>query len=95
MLVDKLDSRTPIRRWASTNFGAAVVREMLGVADIAAMFGVEPKTVSMWRLRYPDFPEPDVVIGESTGRCSSSRDDPQPGLRDRFREPDDRRAQRP
>lgn len=40
---------------------------MLGVADIAAMFGVEPKTVSMWRQRYPDFPEPDVVIGDMAG----------------------------
>jgi hypothetical protein len=44
-----------------------VVKKMLGVADIAAMFGVEPKTVSMWRQRYPDFPEPDVVIGDMAG----------------------------
>jgi hypothetical protein len=44
-----------------------VVRKMLGVADIAAMFDVEPKTVSMWRLRYPDFPEPDVTIGDLAG----------------------------
>ena len=44
-----------------------MVREMLGVADIAAIFGVEPKTVSMWRLRYPEFPEPDVLIGGMAG----------------------------
>ncbi|MEU4645162.1 hypothetical protein [Micromonospora sp. NPDC023814] len=44
-----------------------MVREMLSVADIAAMFGVEPKTVSMWRLRYPEFPEPDVVVGGMAG----------------------------
>jgi hypothetical protein len=44
-----------------------VVRKMHGVADIAAMFDVEPKTVSMWRLRYPDFPEPDVSIGDLAG----------------------------
>jgi hypothetical protein len=44
-----------------------VVKKMLGVADIAAMFEVEPKTVSMWRLRYPDFPEPDVTIGDLAG----------------------------
>jgi len=44
-----------------------VVRRMLGVADIAAMFDVEPKTVSMWRQRYPDFPEPDVIIGDLAG----------------------------
>jgi hypothetical protein len=44
-----------------------MVRKMLGVADIAAMFEVEPKTVSMWRLRYPDFPEPDVTIGDLAG----------------------------
>jgi hypothetical protein len=44
-----------------------MVKEMLGVADIAAMFDVEPKTVSMWRLRYPEFPEPDVVVGGMVG----------------------------
>ncbi|GLZ78184.1 hypothetical protein Afil01_29910 [Actinorhabdospora filicis] len=44
-----------------------MVKELLGVADIAAMFEVEPKTVSMWRLRYPGFPEPDVVIGNTAG----------------------------
>jgi len=43
------------------------VKKMLGVADIAAMFDVEPKTVSMWRLRYADFPEPDVRIGDLAG----------------------------
>jgi hypothetical protein len=44
-----------------------VVTTLIGVADIAALFGVEPKTVSMWRLRYPDFPEPDVSIGDAAG----------------------------
>ncbi|HLM95563.1 MAG TPA: hypothetical protein VK283_04560 [Acidimicrobiales bacterium] len=44
-----------------------MVKKLLGVADIAALFGVEPKTVSMWRLRYPDFPEPDVSIGDLVG----------------------------
>ncbi len=44
-----------------------MVKKMLGVADIAAKFGVEPKTVSMWRLRYTDFPEPDVSIGDLAG----------------------------
>jgi hypothetical protein len=34
---------------------------------IVAMFSVEPKTVSTWRLRYPDFPEPNVVIGDMAG----------------------------
>ncbi|MEV0714009.1 hypothetical protein [Asanoa sp. NPDC050611] len=40
---------------------------MLSVADIAAMFDVEAKTVSMWRLRYPEFPEPDVLVGGMAG----------------------------
>lgn len=40
---------------------------MLGVADIAAIFDVEPKTVSMWRIRYTDFPEPDVIISDLAG----------------------------
>lgn len=44
-----------------------MVKEMLSVADIAAMFNVEPKTVSMWRLRYAEFPEPDVVVGGMAG----------------------------
>ena len=44
-----------------------MVRQMLSVADIAAMFNVEPKTVSMWRLRYPEFPEPDVIVGGMAG----------------------------
>lgn len=44
-----------------------VVKKMLGIADIAARFGVEPKTVSIWRLRYADFPEPDVKVGETAG----------------------------
>ncbi len=44
-----------------------MVKEMLSVADIAAMFNVEAKTVSMWRLRYPEFPEPDVLVGGMAG----------------------------
>jgi hypothetical protein len=47
--------------------GVHMVKQMLSVADIAAMFGVEAKTVSMWRLRYPDFPEPDVTVGGMAG----------------------------
>jgi hypothetical protein len=52
-----------------------VVKKMLGVADIAAMFGVEPKTVSMWRQRYPDFPEPDVVIGDMAAGWGPDREE--------------------
>ena len=44
-----------------------MVKKLLGVGDIAAMCGVEPKTVSIWRLRYADFPEPDVAVGETAG----------------------------
>ena len=44
-----------------------LVKKLLGVADIAAMCGVEAKTVSIWRLRYADFPEPDVTVGETAG----------------------------
>jgi hypothetical protein len=44
-----------------------VVKKLLGVGDIAVMCGVEPKTVSIWRLRYTDFPEPDVTVGETAG----------------------------
>jgi hypothetical protein len=44
-----------------------VVKKLLGVADIAAMCGVEPKTISIWRLQYADFPEPDITVGETAG----------------------------
>lgn len=44
-----------------------MVKKLLGVANIAAMCGVEAKTVSIWRLRYADFPEPDVTVGEIAG----------------------------
>lgn len=44
-----------------------MVKKLLGVADIAAMCDVEPKTVSIWRLRYADFPEPDATVGETAG----------------------------
>jgi hypothetical protein len=44
-----------------------VIKKLLGVADIAAMCGVEPKTVSIWRLRYADFPEPDITVGDTAG----------------------------
>lgn len=44
-----------------------MVKKLLGVADIAAMCGVEPKTVSIWRLRYADFPEPDITVGDTAG----------------------------
>jgi hypothetical protein len=46
---------------------ATVVKDMLSVSDIASLFGVEPKTVSMWRQRYPDFPEADVTVGGVAG----------------------------
>lgn len=52
-----------------------MVKQMLGVSDIAAMCGVEPKTVSMWRQRYPDFPEPDVEVGEAAGWDPSRADE--------------------
>jgi hypothetical protein len=52
-----------------------MVKKLLGVADIADLCGVEPKTVSMWRLRYSDFPEPDVTIGETAGwDCARSEE---------------------
>jgi len=44
-----------------------LVKKLLGVADIAVMCSVEAKTVSIWRLRYADFPEPDVTVGETAG----------------------------
>jgi len=44
-----------------------MVKKMFGVGDIAELCGVEPKTVSIWRLRYADFPEPDVTVGDTAG----------------------------
>lgn len=39
----------------------------LSTTDIARWFDVMPRTVVKWRDRYPDFPKPDVVIGQKPG----------------------------
>ena len=44
-----------------------MVKEMLGVTEIGEMLDVEPKTVSIWRQRYADFPEPDVRVHGTAG----------------------------
>jgi transposase len=41
--------------------------EYLSTADIAAWFGVGAATVTKWRGRYPDFPEPDAMTGTVAG----------------------------
>jgi hypothetical protein len=51
------------------DFAFADLAEMLSVADIAALFGVEPKTVSMWRLRTS--PSPASRAGIRDGARSS------------------------
>lgn len=35
----------------------------LGAADVAAWFGVDARTVTKWRARYPEFPTPDAMTG--------------------------------
>ena len=32
--------------------------EIVGVAEIASMFGVSKQVINNWRTRYTDFPEP-------------------------------------
>jgi len=39
----------------------------LSQADIARELGVARHTVNIWRTRYTDFPEPDVVVGDAPG----------------------------
>lgn len=42
----------------------------VGVAGIAKWFGVEPKTVTKWLIRYAEthpWPKPDAQIGEGEG----------------------------
>lgn len=39
----------------------------LGVAGVAAWFGVAPATVTKWLARYDGWPEPDAVIGTEKG----------------------------
>src|ERR1019366_5784992 len=66
-----------------------VVKKLLGVADIAGICGVEPKTVSIWRLRDGDFPEPAVTVGETAGWYTARAEEigawmgrrPDPGLK--------------
>lgn len=43
------------------------MNRLLSTADIAEWFGVEVRTVTKWRQRYPDFPAPDAVIGSVAG----------------------------
>jgi transposase len=41
--------------------------KFLSQADIARELGVAKSTVNVWRGRYADFPEPDVIVGEAPG----------------------------
>ena len=40
----------------------------MSIADIAALFGVQPNTAEKWRQRYADFPAPDATTGMGHGR---------------------------
>jgi hypothetical protein len=44
-----------------------VTTKYLGIAGVAAWFGVKKDTVSQWRGRYPDTPPPDAQIGRTPG----------------------------
>jgi hypothetical protein len=46
--------------------GTRTVR-YLGVAGVAAWFGVAPATVTKWLARYDGWPEPDAMIGTEKG----------------------------
>lgn len=39
----------------------------MDAAAVGALFGVDGRTVSTWRRRYPDTPVPDAVIGPAAG----------------------------
>ena len=39
----------------------------LGVAGVAAWFGIAPATVTKWLGRYDGWPEPDAMIGTEKG----------------------------
>lgn len=39
----------------------------LGQADIARELGVTRHAVTVWRGRYDDFPQPDVLVGSIPG----------------------------
>ncbi|MFB9926015.1 helix-turn-helix transcriptional regulator [Amycolatopsis halotolerans] len=41
--------------------------EYLSTSDIAEWFGVKAATVTQWRGRYTDFPEPDAMTGSVAG----------------------------
>ena len=40
----------------------------MSIADIAALFGVQPNTAEKWRQRYADFPTPDAATGMGHSR---------------------------
>ena len=45
----------------------------LSQADIARELGVARHTVTVWRARYADFPEPDVLVGGAPGWLAGRR----------------------
>lgn len=44
----------PLKEWALV--------DMAGIGDLAKKYKVEPATISNWRVRYPDFPNPLTSI---------------------------------
>lgn len=42
---------------------AIPVRDIVGTEHIAERLRIDPKTISQWRARYHDFPEPFLVLG--------------------------------
>lgn len=47
-----------------------ITTHYLGVAGVAAWFGVAPATVTKWLARYDRWPEPDAMIGSEKGWLS-------------------------
>lgn len=47
----------------------------LGVAGVAAWFGVEPQTVTKWLSRYQGWPQPDAETGDVKGWLPEREDE--------------------
>lgn len=58
----------PDKRWfhrqvANDIRGQIKTQHYVGTSEVGAWFGVPARTVTKWLQRYPDCPQPDVVIG--------------------------------
>lgn len=53
-------------------------QSLIGTGVIAQWYGVQYKTVDVWRTRYPDFPQPDYWVETAGAAIPAWREDRRP-----------------